>query len=149
MSNFKNKIAKPVELGKTGEEIAWWHLKTLGATCIEKVHTEKKLVTVKGVKHLVYTDKSSVDYYALIPGFPHGWLSSRIEVKLCDEDRLRHSRLKDHQVQWLLEYHYKGMHSFIIWVHKSKAYMFRYPSDYFKYGKSLTLEKAKQIAIWK
>lgn len=135
------------KLGKIGESIAMLLLKQLGAKCIEKIPTHVSIVKGKAI----YTQKSSVDITAVLPspGCIYPYYAVRVEVKLCDDDRLRHSRLKPHQVEWLTEWVYLGFKSFIIWVHKNNAVMFEYPHSKFQPGKSITIDDAIKISCAK
>ena len=85
--------------GQAGEERAVWYLKQIGAVCIEKISTP--MLNIKG--RAVYCKSSSVDFTAAIPT-PTGRLNyepCRIEVKVCDDVKLVHSRIKPHQEKWL------------------------------------------------
>lgn len=128
--------------GKVGEEIAILLLQTIGCKCIEKVPTDKILHQGK----LIYTKKSSVDIIALVPR--SSYHAARIEVKLCDDDKLPHSRLEPHQVKWLLEWNKYGQQSYVIWVHRNHAYMFEYPCPEYRQGMSISVERAKRISVW-
>ena len=135
------------QLGKTGEQGAEWFLKSIGAKCIEKISTPVKAVDGKAF----YSKKSSIDYIAAIPqrGYVIPYGAARIEVKLCDKDKLQHSRLEDHQVKWLTDWAKLKLPAYVIWVYKSEFYMIEYPNYWFKKGKSLTLEIAEKIAVFK
>lgn len=137
---------KSQQLGKTGELLAIVFLKSLGARCIEKIPTQINIVKGKPI----YTKKSSVDITCAIP-YKRScqYLASRIEVKLCDEEILSHSRLKGHQIEWLMDWHKCGLCSWVIWVHRSRCFMFRYPTPEFQHGKPLKLESAEIISQFK
>lgn len=132
------------KLGKAGEEAAIWYLQSIGAKCIEKIATPTVNVNGKAI----YNKKSSVDLMAAIPrpGYMYPYGAARIEVKLCDDDTLPHSRLSDGQVNWLLDWKELGFPAYIIWVHKSECLMIGYPNVSFKKGKSLSVEVARKIS---
>lgn len=129
------------QLGKAGEEYARLFLKSIGAKFIEKISTPVRIVNGKAI----FYKKSSIDFTAVLPDR----MVSRIEVKLCDEDKLDHSRLTDDQVLWLTEWSEAYLFSWVIWVHKSHCYMFRYPHPRFCAGKSLDIETAIRISEFK
>ena len=129
------------QLGKTGEDAAIWFLHSIGAMFIEKVATPVRIVNGKAI----FFTKSSVDFIAVLPGR----LVSRIEVKLCDDDRLCHSVMSPGQVKWLTEWSEELLPSFVLWVNKSKCYLFRYPHPRFCAGKSIDIETVEKIAYLK
>ena len=128
-------------IGKAGEERARWFFNEIGAKCVEKISTP--MLNIKG--RAIYCATSSVDFTIAIPcsGKINPYKACRVEVKVCDDDRLPHSRLSDHQVKWLTDWHHCGFWSFVLWVHKNDCYLFPYPNDLFKQGKSITLEQAQ------
>lgn len=130
--------------GKAGEEMAVWYLKSIGAKCIEKISTP--MINVKG--KAVYCKQSSIDYLALLFFGPEtGYRACRIEVKQCDSDRLHHSRLRPHQIKWLLDWNNYNNYSFVLWVHKTECFLFRYPNHKFTKGHSLSVEDAKKVSL--
>lgn len=133
-------------LGKFGEGRAEWFLREIGARCVEKVSTP--FVNVRG--RVVYSGRSSVDYVAAVPvigGSGNCFMASRIEVKVCLDDRLVHSRLKPHQIMWLTEWNNCGFASFVMWVRHGECLLFRYPSDSYMPGLSIGIETARRISV--
>lgn len=133
----------PQKLGKTGEERARWALKEIGAKCIYKLATPS--IFLKGKQ--VFTEKTPCDFIAITQcGCYH--YPAFIEVKLCDGDKLLHSRLQSHQIKALQEWNtYYADFAFVMWIHKSDYFLIKYPSPYFKEGESLDLKTAKEIAF--
>lgn len=130
-------------LGKVGEERARWYFAQIGARCVEKISTPMLNIGGKAV----YCKRSSIDFTIALPtpGYMRMYQACRIEVKLCNDYRLRYSRLSNHQHQWLYEWSQCGFWSFVLWVHNMDCIMFLYPNDYFVYGKSITIEQAKSL----
>lgn len=131
-------------IGKAGEERARWFFAEIGARCVEKISTP--MLNIKG--KAVYCATSSVDFTIALPcpGKINPYIACRVEVKVCDDDRLVHSRLSDHQVKWLTEWHYCGFWSFVLWVHKGCCYLIPYPNELFKHGKSISID---QVIMYK
>ncbi|MBN2570020.1 MAG: Holliday junction resolvase RecU [Deltaproteobacteria bacterium] len=135
------------QLGEAGEERARWFFAENGFRCVEKIFTPMR--NIKG--RAVYVKESSVDFIVVIPlnGSIIQSKVARVEVKLCDGNKLPHSVLEDHQIKTLTEWDSWGNWSFVLWVHKSDCFMIRYPCDFFKYGKSISVEKAKKVSAFK
>lgn len=135
------------QLGKTGERAALIFMQSIGCKMIEKIATP--MITVKG--RSVYVKKSSVDFITAVPSkyIPKQYLPARIEVKLCDENKLDHSRLEPHQVESLTKWRELGFESFVIWIHRNRCFMFEYPNRFFCRGSSISVETAIQISIYR
>lgn len=131
------------KIGAAGEERARWFFNEIGAKCVEKIPTPARNINGR----MVYCSKSSVDFTMALPtrGCIFAYMPCRVEVKVCDDDKLPHSRLSDHQVKWLTEWSELGFWSFVVWVHKSECIMFRYPNKYFERGKSIPIDVASKI----
>lgn len=131
------------QLGKFGEERARWFFKENGFENVHKLET--KTVFLKKQKRMVHVGSSGTDFICSIPqdGF---WLPSLIEVKVCDDDKLYHSRLSDEEIKTLISWHGCNHWSFVLWVHKQECIMFKYPTIELRRWKSLSLERAKKIA---
>jgi len=140
---MKMQLVNPQKLGKFGEDRARWFFKENSFENVHKLETKK--VFIKKYNRVVHTGGTPCDFICSIPqdGF---WLPAFIEVKLCDSDKLFHSRLSDDQVKNFLSWHACNHWSFVLWVHKQDCIMFKYPTIEFRRGKSITLEKAKKIA---
>lgn len=128
-----------------GEEYARIFFSSIGARCVEKISTPMLNINGKAV----YCKSSSVDFTLALPcpGKIFPYIACRAEVKVCDDDRLPHSRLEEHQVKWLTEWDYCGFLSLIVWVYKNEITMFKYPNEHFKYGKSISIETAREISV--
>jgi hypothetical protein len=102
----------------------------------------------------IHSEKSSVDFIAAIPpktarhcgGAHYPYEAARIEVKLCDDNVLPHSRLTEKQSNWLSDWKLLGLQSFVLWVHRTECFLIEYPNYWFKRGKSLSIETAKKIS---
>lgn len=135
------------QLGKTGEQAALVFMQSIGCKMIEKIATPMK--NIRGAA--VYTSKSTSDFIAAVPSkyIPKQYLPARIEVKLCDESKLAHSRLEEHQIENLTKWRELGFESFVIWIHRNRCFMFEYPNRFFKTGMSISVETAIQISIYR
>ncbi len=131
------------QLGKYAEERALWFLIQIKAKCIEKISTP--IINVGG--KAIYNKQSSIDFTAALPtsGSIYPYIPARIEVKLCDSDKLHHSRLQTNQIKWLTDWNNCGFYSFVLWVHKKDVFFIQYPNKFFCKGKSLLLKQAEII----
>ena len=128
-------------IGKAGEDRARWFFNQIGAKCVEKISTP--MISIKG--KAIYCATSSVDFTAAFPSpnEPKLFIPCRIEVKVCDGDKLLHSRLSELQVKWLTDWYNCGFYSWVLWINKMDCYLIPYPNPFFKAGKSLSIEDAQ------
>lgn len=129
------------QLGKAGEERARWFFNEIGAKCVEKISTP--MVYSKG--KWVFSKSSSIDFTAAFPVGYRSYIPVRIEVKLCDSDRLYASRIKDHQKKWLEDWMNCGFISFVLWVHINEVFLIYYHKERFIKGASISVNKAREI----
>lgn len=135
--------------GKAGQEAVKRFLATKGAICVEEVATPVitrrigKLTVVVG-----YKEKVSCDFYCQLPFGDETkyYVPCKIEVKTCDDDKLDHSRLDDHQADALHRWSIGG-YSFVAWVRGDGVAMFKYPMPEFRKGKSITWDEAKKLSV--
>ena len=135
-------------IGKRGQDAVHYYLMNCAARCIEEIATPV-ITRREGARRMVvaYRRKVSCDFTCMME-IDGVWNSCRIEVKVCDEDRLPHSRLDNHQAEALSEWSMFATNaSLIAWVHRCEVILFHYPTAYFRKGKSIKIEEARKIRV--
>jgi penicillin-binding protein-related factor A (putative recombinase) len=111
-------------------------LRLKGCKMVVEIPTPIKIVRGKPIR----SKKVFGDKRAIIPGTGQSVLA---EAKATGkEDRLKHSRLKAHQIAALDEHHNLGGLSLLIWVSGYGTYCMKWPIPGFQKGRSIKVAEA-------
>lgn len=136
------------QIGKGGEKLARYVLRSRGVRMVEKIGSPVRLIPVRGVKQayrVIFGDKVSGD----IVGILEDGTRVLAETKTITGRNLRWSDLRAHQPGRLdLNKKYNGV-SLLVWVSDQGVFVMDwvFPNEDFGPGIGLTAERAEELNI--
>lgn len=135
---------KEQSIGKHGQELAASALRRAGVLMVEQIATPVIISRISGKPVVVaWGEQVSGDHRGILPG----GRSVLVETKTICAHALRWSDFRDHQPGRLDAHAEAGDLSLVVWVNENGPYVMRWPIPGFGPGKSIDLEKARELEI--
>ena len=130
-------------IGSAGETQAANALRRIGVDMVEEIATPV-IVRQQGGRLVVlgYKEKVSGDHRGIYRG-----RSVLAETKTVIDRNLQYSDLRSHQPERLAYHAELGGLSLLIWVHHTGVYIMQFPIEGFYKGRSLSVERARELNI--
>jgi hypothetical protein len=135
-------------IGRAGQNVAAAALSRIGVEMVEQIGTPVILTPAhahrKDIFRVRWGEKVSGDHRGILHP---GGRSVLAETKTILDRNLRFSDLREHQPGRLDAHATFGGLSLLVWVHNTETFIMRWPVEGFGPGKSITLERARELNI--